>query len=409
MEFPVLFKNVFEEHANDYIKDEGDSKIIGFVNPKNESDKFGYILAGGKQYGASYNDIVKIAQENGGTNIVAQNSSFIGAGDVTYTINISDGKLTVSQYKQTIVEASTYSVPVTTSCFENSTGNASTEVIVGETYCCYLRIVPNKDSVQRLAYSIKNSTQNKFVITGIASIKNGITTNSYVFGGSGRITKINGVFTFTPDSNTAINYITDASISGYIAIPANNPELGLISVAKDYSTPQQLNDGNTLNLSLSIDPKKFTIYVHEKGLNSFITNTLTLKASTDSVTYTVKPSQHYYYTAKDITVTDTNNIKITDNNSNGDITYIKVLYNQKPSKFIIKNEGSTNISPKFLYPKGWGTAYFYNGPFKDSNWKLKGVYNVSTSKGSSQYKEYNYLYFGDIITPGSTGDWDIKW
>ena len=63
MEFPVLFKNVSESHAEFYKDEERNSYIIGFVNPENSS-KFGYILVGGKQYGASYNDIVKIAKEN---------------------------------------------------------------------------------------------------------------------------------------------------------------------------------------------------------------------------------------------------------------------------------------------------------------------------------------------------------
>lgn len=53
MEYPILFKNVSENYSDFYKDEERNSYIIGFVNPDN-TNEFGYIISGGRQYGLSY-------------------------------------------------------------------------------------------------------------------------------------------------------------------------------------------------------------------------------------------------------------------------------------------------------------------------------------------------------------------
>lgn len=414
MEFPILFKNVSESNANFYIEDERKSKIIGFVDPVNSSDKFGYILAGGKQYGASYNDIVKIAKENGGTTIEAdaEKSSFIGNGGVKYTINISDGKLTVSQYLPTVVSNKTSSVSVTTSCDGGrTTGNKSTNLCVGEKYYYHLKITPNEN--QTLSYTITNTTGNEFVITGIKFNGN----NSYAYGGAGTIS--DGVFSFGSDNaaHNPVEYRHDSIPNGSITLNNNNDSERTYRLttlqSADYLTIGETLTGGNVSKNINLSQKQFTIYVHEKGLNKFTTATLTLNYA-NNVTYTVNSFQNYYYTAGDITVGASNKITIS-NTSNSNIGMTKLAYNEhynnkKPDKFTIEITSESANSPKFLYPKSWGTPTFKQLGATDTTWQIKdGIYSVSTSKGSAFYADYKYAYYDGTLPVGSDGSWDITW
>lgn len=418
MEFPVLFKNVSEEHADYYIQHEGDSKIIGFVNPIKSSDKFGYILAGGKQYGASYNDIVNIAKANGGTNIIAENSSFIGDGGVKYTINIKDGKLTVSQYLKTLVKSGnnnsgTNNVTVEAYCYGNDapTGSVTTNVYVGETYYCYLQLYPTGNQI--LTYTIENTTKNLFALVGIAP-KNDPRT--YEFGGPGEIS--NGYFYFTDKSkggeNGKANYIEDTSKTGDITVNKSR----LTSVEQSY-TPGTLNDDiKSKTFQASIADKIFTIYLHEYGLENYTTCFVTLHPEAN-VTYTINSCQTYCFTTGGIINTiledGTNKIIITDKiNSNINVTGVPHKVKPKCLKFTMSETGY----PRFLYPSNWGIPLIKQMNVEDTSWKIPlkrdkngsyfdCTYSVSSRKGSSYFAHYKYAYYDTELPKGTECNWTI--
>lgn len=111
MEFPILFKNVSENFSEFYKADERDSNIIGFVNPDN-TNEFGYIISGGRQYGLSYqtlksyidttyNNSIKYADNINTTlsgnlktleSSVLQNRNNINSLSTTVTQNLNDAK-----------------------------------------------------------------------------------------------------------------------------------------------------------------------------------------------------------------------------------------------------------------------------------------------------------------------------
>lgn len=110
----TLFYTVSGAKAQDFIDQKTTEKVIGFVEP-NPTDKFGYIIAGGKRYGASYSDINSIAYNNAHdaytaactyitTNFakkitVSDTDNKIDSDGAEYTLSISDsGVLSLSKY-----------------------------------------------------------------------------------------------------------------------------------------------------------------------------------------------------------------------------------------------------------------------------------------------------------------------
>lgn len=110
----TLFYTVSGSKAQEFIDQKTTEKVIGFVEP-DPTDKFGYIIAGGKRYGASYNDINSIAYNNAHdaytaacsyitTNFakkitVSDTDNKIDSDGAEYTLSISDsGVLSLSKY-----------------------------------------------------------------------------------------------------------------------------------------------------------------------------------------------------------------------------------------------------------------------------------------------------------------------
>lgn len=312
----TIFYNVQENLADSFKTNKAGEKVVGFVNPENTGD-FGYLVAGGKQYGASKTEIVNIIKTEAPMPTVnASKNSLEGNGGAKYTFTFTNGELSVSKYIATTVSARTSQV---TTQGSKSGGGA---VFLGSTYTMSASIskIPNTaQNDEIIKYTINNPTGNEWAVCGIK------TGSTYVFGGE-----------YT--SSTKLSYQTATSYNGDFSIP-KTAYLASSQTVSESNAYIQWTGSKTI--TATVPSKTFTVYVVEKGKTPVSCN-VTLSATVDSYSNTVSCSA-YWYSA---TTTITSSTKATTSG----VTRNNVAYPNKPTTVSF----AAGVTPSIAYPSVWG-------------------------------------------------------
>lgn len=366
----ILFYNVDEAKSDNFKTSMSAQKVIGFVSPS-ASGEFGYLLAGGKQYGASQKAIENIATNKANTakteaiNAITVNedkNSLFGDGGAKYTFSFDNGELSVSKYLATTLTAKTSNV-------ESSAGNGSSsnmdEQFIGTSYTLDPVIVISDSANQILNYTVNNTTGNEWTITGIK------TGSTYVMGQDvASLSQSGGKYTYFEYSKE-----TTKDMTYYLT------KEKLVSAPSVKATGKVAWAG-TKTVTANIASKQFTVYLHEAGLSGLATCTVTLAATTASKALSVKAKAKWYKHTAEISTGATG-------------TATSTSYPNMPSSLSV-DAGL----PSFAYPKEWNKKPTFRQLGEDTGWVEKPEITIEGVK---------YRVFVAPSNTGSTQEYTITW
>lgn len=350
-----IFYNLSQEQVENFKSAEATSGKIGFVQGTNAQD-FGYIVANGKQYGASKEQITSlVASTAAKVSVDEANSTFLDKDGNEITLAVDEnGKLSFSKY----IAAKWGSLSLTQ--FSASKTDASVEY--GSTYTIKASVGPTSGSC---SYSI---------IPGTETISNRIIVlSSSAFSKSVTPTTDSGSFTIDEYSNAAAAEVSKTGIA---------------------------TEGTTITCSsgaISVEGKFVGSKVGE------LTTTANAGAVTATATLTVKYRWVQHNDEISVSATGTLSGSGLQISSNGTVNY--VTGSSKPSSFTCTEGDKCYL----LLKNSWGTPKFADpGKFTNDSWKENKKVSVYDT---DDYTEW--VFIGTDGNPASmnaagAGTWTIS-
>lgn len=372
-----LFYNVSEANAESFRTNEASKMVIGFVDTGAGENDFGYILANGKQFGATKKQITDIVTQNSTkVSVDPDKNSLVGNGGMKYTL-VADasGKLSISQYIKTTLVGGTTTATSTAARTGTATGSG---VYVGQSYNSTVKLtVTEPAGGWKISYTVTNTTSNPWVITGIKNSAE--STYLYQLPGA-----------FNASGIAGANYVTTSGTFSYTL-----PEAQHLADSSTVTATGTMGSTNYTSGNASIATKTFQVFIHEKGLSTYTTANATLKPSvaTANITFTAKTK--YYTSTSEINAAtvDTNAGAGTSVNATAKLTELSMTLN--------------NQTPWVAFPAAWGIPKEWStslGP--DGGWTKTKEINVAMASGATTQ---TFNVFTHTATSGSPAKWTIKW
>lgn len=372
-----LFYNVSEANAESFKTNEASKMVIGFVDTGAGANDFGYILANGKQFGATKKQITDIVTQNSTkVSVDPDNNSLVGDGGMKYTLVADEsGKLSISQYIATSLTGGTTIVTTT----DTRTGTAhSSNLYVGQSYNSTVKLtVTEPAGGWKISYTVTNTTSNEWVITGIKNSAE--STYLYQLPGALNASGISGA-----------QYVTTAGTFSYTL-----PEAQHLVDSSTVTATGTMGSTNYTSSNATIPTKTFQVFIHEKGLNGYTTATATLKPSKASANITFTAKTKYYTSTSEINAAtvDTNAGAGTTVNATAKLTTLSMPLN--------------NQTPWVAFPAAWGTPTEWStklGP--DGGWTKAKEISVAMASGATTQ---TFNVFTHAASSGTPAEWTIKW
>lgn len=375
-----LFYNVSEANAESFKTNEASKMVIGFVDTGAGANDFGYILANGKQFGATKKQITDIVTQNSTkVSVDPDNNSLVGNGGMKYTLVADEtGKLSISQYIATSLTGGTTTVTTT----DTRTGTAhKSNLYVGQSYTSTVKLtVTEPAGGWKISYTVKNTTSNEWVITGI---KNSAET-TYLY-------KLPG--DLDPTGISGAQYVTTAGTFSYTL-----PEAQHLVDSSTVTATGTMGSTNYTSSNATIPTKTFQVFIHEKGLSGYTTATATLKPSLASANITFNAKTKYY-----VSKSGEINAGTVDTNVGAGIT---VDATDKLTE--LKIEDLDNQSPWVAFPEAWGEPSIWDtSTGVDGGWAKVKQIDVAMASGATP-QTFNVFYHATIVS-NSNATWELTW
>lgn len=372
-----LFYNVSEANAESFKTNEASKMVIGFVDTGAGANDFGYILANGKQFGATKKQITDIVTQNSTkVSVDPDKNSLVGNGGMKYTLVADEtGKLSISQYLKTALAGGTTTATSTAVRTGTATGS---DVYVGQSYNSTVKLtVAEPAGGWKISYTVTNTTSNPWVITGIKNSAE--STYLYQLPGAMNAAGIVGA-----------NYATTSGTFSYTL-----PEAQHLVDSSTVTATGTMGSTNYISSNATIPTKTFQVFIHEKGLSTYTTANATLKPSvaTANITFTAKTK--YYTSTSEINAAtvDTNADAETSVNATDKLTALSMTLD--------------NQTPWVAFPAAWGTPTEWTtklGP--DGGWTKAKEISVAMASGATTQ---TFNVFTHAASSGTPAAWTIKW
>lgn len=354
----TLFYNVSPQNAGAFKTSKSADKVIGFVAPDPQNaDDFGYLLAGGKQYGASKAQIEALITSKAGKPTVSDTSAtFIDkdGNEISLAVD-ANGALTLSKYT-----AASWDVLTVTDATENHT---SQTVEYGASYT--ISASTSLGTTNTITYYINPGTE---------TISNRSLT-AYL-------------------GENAINYALSAN-SGIVvldtsALRTSETKSGYATAATSISSASNL---------LLVDG---TCNAGERQLNASARTEITSTASLTVQHRWVQHTADIFVTTAGTPTAANGETFISGTVTNGTVNYVNV--GSKPSSFTATNGAKCYLA----FKASWGTPSFTD-PSNFTNTAWKKVSSLSIYRAD----DYDVWVFVDVnqepvaMNAAGAGKWKV--